>query len=279
MRQFLEHPAVALILTLLFTAIAASGKLSMVLSRVLLLATWASLAIFVYESSSPLLARTYARPVILIVAALVLFLVGWWSRPPLQPENSGKLLSAKAPIVNAKKLLSATDDVVPAMLEIGDSGAKISSGGGPLQLFQIWPFLRTSHLTIESIDDKILVTTDIRDKHGNLVAELLRNEWQVAPPPATWDRNYSSDSLEVRNAEGVVVLQVRALQDRIRLQGEWWDNTGKGLRIVKSPDSRNPGALILLMRINDNNEEPSIKAMFKYPSSSYFGVRTANDPR
>ncbi|MEJ0092842.1 MAG: hypothetical protein WDN46_05280 [Methylocella sp.] len=49
----------------------------------------------------------------------------------------------------------------------------------------------------------------------------MRNEWRVTPPPGTLDRNYTDDALEIRGAGGKIVLQLRVLQDRIQLQGEW----------------------------------------------------------
>lgn len=54
----------------------------------------------------------------------------------------------------------------------------------------------------------------IRDRSGRLVAEIVNNEWKVNPQNA-WDRNYSADALEVRDPTGDIVLQVKALADRI----------------------------------------------------------------
>ena len=63
--------------------------------------------------------------------------------------------------------------------------------------------MKGDRFTIEKIDGKLMVSTMIRDSSGNVLAELRRNEWKVAPPPKTWDRNYTDNALEVVNAEGM----------------------------------------------------------------------------
>jgi len=80
--------------------------------------------------------------------------------------------------------------------------------------------------TIEKIDGKLMVSTMVRDSSGSVLAELRRNEWKVAPPPKTWDRNYTDNALEVVNAEGYVVLQIKLLENIVQLQGSWWVDLG-----------------------------------------------------
>lgn len=96
-------------------------------------------------------------------------------------------------------------------------------------------FFNASKLTLEEVDGRLMVSTQIRDQSGDVVAELTRNEWKVSAPPKTWDRNYNSDSLEVKNAKGQVVLQVTIFPDRIRVLGEWWGKDGMGARITRPP--------------------------------------------
>jgi hypothetical protein len=95
----------------------------------------------------------------------------------------------------------------------------------------------------------------------------------VAPPPKTWDRNYTDDALEVKNTGGRVVLQVRVLSDRIQLQGEWWSKDGFGVRFVKIPDpvTGAMGGGITKLSIAINPDEPHIDPIFEYPSDSHFG--------
>jgi hypothetical protein len=69
-------------------------------------------------------------------------------------------------------------------------------------------------------------------------------------PP--WDKNYTDDSLEVKDGRGRVVLQVRMLPDRVEFQAEYPDgDTG-------------------LLEDGFYSKEDGITPMFKYPSSDYW---------
>jgi hypothetical protein len=118
------------------------------------------------------------------------------------------------------------------------------------------------------MDEQVKVSTTIRDSSGEIEAQLERNEWKVSPFPTTWDRNYNDDSLEVIDTQHHpprVVLQVRVLPDRIRLQGEWWDKN-RGIRIVKNPQG---GGLIMHLWAEHDPDEPHIEPIFKYPSDQH----------
>lgn len=47
------------------------------------------------------------------------------------------------------------------------------------------------------------------DREGHLIAELVRKEWKVAPPPRTWDRNYTDDTSK---SETIMVLSFSKLE-------------------------------------------------------------------
>jgi hypothetical protein len=142
----------------------------------------------------------------------------------------------------------------------------------------LMPALNESQFKVESIEGKFRISTQLANESGNWVAEIIRNEWRVAPPPGTWDRNYSDDSLEVINVQGRVVLQVKVLPDRIQLQGVW----------PASPEWKAAGARYIGIRQNPTNpaeaqfnvlgadhvpdsEWPTISRMFKYPSDLHLG--------
>jgi hypothetical protein len=93
----------------------------------------------------------------------------------------------------------------------------------------------------------------------------------VAPPPKTFDRNYTDDSLEVKNAKGKIVLQVKALVDRIQLQGEWWSDPVHGVRLIKSTDPKMPGAFMMIFGEKNRPGPPDIEPIFLYPSDLHFG--------
>jgi hypothetical protein len=159
-------------------------------------------------------------------------------------------------------------------IEIGDSGTILHWNGysGHPQID-----FHGSTITVEVIGGQVKLTTDIRDSSGEIVAELVRNDWKVAPPPKTWDRNYSANAVEVIDPHGKVVIQVAALPDRIRLQGEWHSQDGKGVRLVKYGDwpwsgvGVKPASSIELLSAPFADSGPQIEKMFVYPGDLHLG--------
>jgi hypothetical protein len=138
--------------------------------------------------------------------------------------------------------------------------------------------MKGDRLTIEKIDGKLIVSTMIRDSSGSVLAELRRNEWKVAPPPKTWDRNYADNALEVVNAEGYVVLQVKILENIVQLQGSWWVDLGPPngkfrLVIREAPPSELQGnfSAQIIMCPPADAACGQIAPIFEYPSDLHLG--------
>ena len=134
------------------------------------------------------------------------------------PQNVGVLTP------NAELLFSPTrsgSGSVPK-LQIGQSGVSFVRPSGPFG--KPGPYGISIQGRVDWRQGKS-IHSDANDT-GSLLIEIIRNEWLVAPPPQTWDRNYSDDALEVRDGSGRIVLQVRSLLDRIQIQGMWWVDLG-----------------------------------------------------
>jgi hypothetical protein len=113
-------------------------------------------------------------------------------------------------------------------------------------------------LALKQVNGELVLSTTVRDRAGNLVVEIVDNRWTVSPSKTNcWDKNYTEDSLEVKDGRGRVVLQVRLLPDRIQLQGEWRNETGENL--ITEP--------------GQYDERTGIAPRFKYPSEDYWGER------
>jgi hypothetical protein len=72
-----------------------------------------------------------------------------------------------------------------------------------------------SLLSIKLVKGRLLVTTQIRDERGELIAQMKDNEWQHQRQPAIFDRNYTRDVLEIKDKTGKVALQVANLGNTI----------------------------------------------------------------
>jgi hypothetical protein len=123
-------------------------------------------------------------------------------------------------------------------------------------------------LRLEIENGVVQVSTLVRDRQGRLVASILKNHWSVTS--ACRDKNYSGDSLEILDARGVVVFQMRLLSDRVELQGEWRDEFGNGVRLLGN--EKMGGGTMDLWK-NPQREQDLMKIippMFKYPSVNHW---------
>jgi hypothetical protein len=180
-------------------------------------------------------------------------------RAKAQSQQSGALAGVKTVLAPAQ---------LPT-IEMGDSGAKLTWAGpaGEAML----KFFEDSHLTVVIEDRQMKVSVQIRDRKGNLVVELVKNDWKVSPA-SSFDRNFSADSLEVRDASGDIVFQVRVLSDRVQLQGKFYDRKGNGIAIGKAslPTGEVQGVLEMTGAAHPDLAL-KIQPLFKYPSSNHHG--------
>jgi hypothetical protein len=140
----------------------------------------------------------------------------------------------------------------PLTVEIGEGGTRmVWAPGMKGPIFD----LTLDVISLKRVNGELLFSTTIKDRNENLIVEVKDNRWTVSPSKTNcWDKNYSQDSLEVKDGRGRVVLQVRMFPDRMQLQAEW-PTTHNGLS-------------------NDQFDmRTGIVPMFKYPSAEYWGER------
>lgn len=139
----------------------------------------------------------------------------------------------------------------PIVVEFGEHGTTIGFPSGKNAGGFGFP---KDNFLLSRVGNQILLSTTVRDRQDNLIVEIRDNHWRVSKSETNcWDKNYTDDSLEVKDGRGRVVLQVRILPDRIQVQGEWptTDNT--------------------VTQIGKYSKENGITPRFKYPSSEYWG--------
>jgi hypothetical protein len=141
-------------------------------------------------------------------------------------------------------------------------------------------FLQDEHLKIEVQDGVPLITTIIRDRDAKVLVKIEKNHWEVSGPPLTMDKNYTKDTLEVKDARDRVVFRARLLPDHVQVEGEWRDDTGYGVRMA-APEPGMPvrqggmGISFLRPRSVDpqgiGDAVGRIFPIFLYPSSEHWG--------
>lgn len=185
-----------------------------------------------------------------------------------QAKEDAKSRYSGVLVAKSKILLSPKKKVLPE-LEFGDSGA-ILAWAGP-QGEPIFKIFEDNSLTISIESGQLKVSTLIRSQDGSLIAELVNNEWKVNPHKS-FDRNYTTDALEVKDEHGDIVLQVRLVGDRIQFQGKFYDSSGGGVAFgkMRGPDEGIGGA-IEITGPNHPRLLLSIEPIFKYPSDLHLG--------
>jgi hypothetical protein len=270
----LESPALALIAALVLGALALSGHFSAIATWVLLTAAWIIAIYALHILPSPIVVGVGA------ILAGCLILLAYWFRPDAVPTYSG-ILEPRSEL-----LFSPGGGGKIPLVQIGEShvllGPEGTPGVHPIKLDPIGrlllPGLEASKFMVEEVNGKVEFSTQINDETGKLIAEISRNEWKVAPPPGTFDRNYSSDALEVRDPKGQVVLQVRVLGDRIQIQGAWalgpeWKPAGAAQVVIRQ-DPANPSEAQFVFYPSHPAEGvhwPKIRPIFEYPSERHLG--------
>jgi hypothetical protein len=117
----------------------------------------------------------------------------------------------------------------------------------------------------------VVLSTVIRDEKGEIIAELVRNEWRVNPHKA-FDRNYAKGAIEVRDATGDIVLQARLQDDRVQLSAKFRDAEGHAVGIgkIRGPDG-NVGGAIEFTGSAHPRLTLKIPPLFRYPSDLHLG--------
>lgn len=191
---------------------------------------------------------------------VMFWVVAWWSETHPQPAWVGMLRPNVSFLSFFVKNHPLRDLVVGGttfrMIGSSDEFIRISGRTG---------------LALQSEREKLLLTTRVHDRQGRLVGEIVRNEWRVRPVSA-WDRNYTSDALEVRDESGDVVLQVRMLPTAVHLQAKF-HCPSDSVAFVAQQAPRKGAAFV---KGREYVDRVRIKPIFRYPSDFNMGELDPN---
>ena len=154
-------------------------------------------------------------------------------------------------------------------------GLLFGETGGPIQwtVEQVVQLFPDTSLKIEKGSDGIEFSTVVHDKNGNIIVSVAKNHWHVTS--LCLDKNYSDDSLEVKDLRGRVVLQIVLLPSQVQLQGEYHNGLGQGIRIGQSSKGKSSGGTMEMWNSPEEErqieEDHLISPMFLYPSKEYLG--------
>jgi hypothetical protein len=104
-------------------------------------------------------------------------------------------------------------------LEIGNSGAifAFATNSKNSVINTMESLFRLNSLKIFLENGLVKISAKFRNSNGNLVAELIKNEWIHKPLESDliWDRNYSENALEVKDGKGRVQLLILYLNIQV----------------------------------------------------------------
>jgi len=184
----------------------------------------------------------------LVSSALGVLALSWYLRDKKMNATSG--------------VISASAEQSPMAVSVGSAefvmlskdGVVIADGETPL-------------LSIRLVDGRLLVTTQIRDERGELIAEMKDNEWKHQPEPALFDRNYTQDALEVKDKTGKVALQVANLGITVDVAAVF--HCANGWTYMAGPIGGEGSAIEL--RRPGQPLQSEIPPICDYPSDLHFG--------
>lgn len=122
-------------------------------------------------------------------------------------------------------------------------------------------------LSVHLVNGHLLVTTQIRDSRGELIAEMKDNEWKHQPQPAIFDRNYTQDVLEIKDKSGKVALQVANLSETVGVAAVF--HCKNGWTYLVGPIANGSSAIEL--RPPGQELQDEIPPICDYPSDLHFG--------
>jgi hypothetical protein len=197
-----------------------------------------------------------------VVVVIVSTAIGFYlSYPPIRKAYTREQARATSGELIAEDDGRDHTHDLPA-LQMGPDGTKLTWTGPSDQ-----PMLALYYdkIKLRMMNGRVLLSTTVRDDNKNLIAEIIDNHWIVSSSTAScWDKNYTDDSLEVKDGHGRVVLQVRVLPNIVQLQEEWQWN----------PGTKSGGIYVR----GHYSEKDGITPLFKYPSELYWGELLTTQP-
>jgi hypothetical protein len=202
---------------------------------------------------------TYRYPCQVIIAGL-LALGAWQLHFHAQYRAQQAALSSGV-------LIGPKHDGGPITLRVGRNGSTPITWMGDQEDAHFLSMFGESELRVHRIDGRLCVTTQVHDHLGHLVVEINDNHWNVTKESV--DKNYTDNALEVRDADGRVVLHLMILKDEVQVEGEWSDDQGESIRFYQDPfDYRTES---IQEPFSLRTIDPVITKWFKYPSAEHWG--------
>lgn len=129
---------------------------------------------------------------------------------------------------------------------------------------------RKTPITIKLVNNKLRVSCSFTSLDGNIVAEIIENEWQINPNNY-FRRNYDDQGLEVIDAQGIMKFQIDLVNENEIVVGGFF-KFGNIYFTQKETYMFNPNHPTEESEIIQQHSS-NVAYMFVYPETSHFGER------
>ena len=216
--------------------------------------------------SKPINFKAWATLLAIMAAAIVSYFIEQGkTKEEKYAKDAGKLLPDKT---TNKKLLWELNGI---SIVFSDGVFDIRKGPSYLHGIKFKAWLE---------DNRIFVTTDVRDSLGGIIAKMEKNEW-ILNSNARLDKNFDNNALEVIDNNGDVIFQIDIRKSQIYFQGLFYQPNGNATVITTLDLPNGEKTTMMATFINEGHGRvipPNpllrlIQPLFKYPSSLHSGVR------
>ncbi len=125
------------------------------------------------------------------------------------------------------------------------------------------PFLM-NQLKITFSDNKLGISTVIKDSDNRTIAEIINNEWKTVNPDTLmfWDRNYNAYAFEIIDCDNIPTFQVLIVgSNRIQIGGLFY--TAHGTLYF---EPRDDGCLLHINQTIADLQNAKIQTLMKHPA-------------
>lgn len=257
--RLVTGPWLSLLLALLAIALQFSPRESWTATNVVLFLLWIAASFLIFKSFNLQLAAGLC-----LAAAGLLVMCSYAVRSKVELVYAGSVAHPSQWWKNPPKAKVAT-------IRIGNSIVCFNDKLDPIGR-EVIPLIDRSEFTVELINEKVAVTTAIREADGRLIALVRRNAWKVNVNNA-FDRNYDDRAFEVKDQFGDVVFQMAVQEDHIQVQGVWSTVLADGpVKVLVRQTPKEKTAHLKMLRIAERaSGENEIPAIFLYPGDLHPG--------
>ncbi len=123
-------------------------------------------------------------------------------------------------------------------------------------------------------NNQLLLTLNLRDSLGNIVARIDRNEWDINENEI-FDRNFDNHGLEIVDKKGDIILQLDYNREVVQFAGVLHTKDGRAIAYYPK-DSGGAINKDYNPEIDTTDEVINLIPLFNYPSSLHMGERNLN---